>query len=129
VLPAPQFRPALQVPAPQHGCPLSPQASQIRASPASGRAQTSLPAVQNLLPAPAPTVQQGSPEAPHEPASPTQAPAWQVPLLPGQTESTAMQVPLAQQPLAQELSEQQPLPTIPQVWQMNVVPPPSAPAL
>ena len=115
-----QLRPELQPPPAQHGCPLYPQASQIRGSPASGRAQTSLPAVQNLLPAPPPpTVQQGSLDPPQEPASPTHAPAWQVPLLPGQTESAAMQVPLAQQPVpVQELSGQQPLPAIPQVWQV-----------
>ena len=101
----------------------------IRLAPASVRPQTSLPAVQNLVAAP--TVQQRSPEPPQAPASPTHAPAWQVPLLPGQTESAAMQVPLAPQqpPPVQELSAQQPLPAIPQGWQMRVGPPPSVPAL
>ena len=125
-----QLRPALQPPPAQQGCPLSPQASQIRLVPASVRVQTSLLAVQNLGPVVPPTLQQGSPEAPQEPASPTQAPAWQVPLPPGQSESAAMQVPLAQQLVpVQELSGQQPLPAIPQVWQMYVAPPPSVPAI
>lgn len=87
-----QVRPVSQLLLEQHGCPLPPQGSQVR--PASVVGQTCLPAVQKLPRPPTPMpAQQGSPDSPHEPPSPTQAPAWHTPLLLGQAEPAATHVP------------------------------------
>jgi hypothetical protein len=93
VAPAPppeQVRPVLQELPLQHRWVAPPQAVQLEPPPVAV-VQAWLSAVQKPLPVG--RAQHGSPDPPQAPASPLQTPAWQMPLLLGQSVSSAMQVP------------------------------------